>query len=183
MRISNPCENPTKHNLLNKELSENQPYRCLTCVIDDCSHTQEREKERKKERRINCHSFLKWYKGPYCDKSNDQITPNGCPFLSFLWSEQFLTKWKLGFGGSPNKIIMKIKWGLPNYDYAHNNNDISHGINIKLFLKIMTFLKALQSLPLSQKIITFLHPSYLDFVVANIYIYIYICGLLIVITA
>ena len=138
--------------------------------------------EIKKERRINCHSFLKWYKGPYCDKSNDQITPNGCPFLSFLWSEQFLTKWKLRFGGSPNKIIMKIKWGLPNYDYAHNNNDISHGINIKLFLKIMTFLKALQSPPLPQKIkITFLHPTYLDFVVANIYIY--ICGLLIVITA
>ena len=38
----------------------------------------------------------------------------------------------------------------------------------------MTFLKALQSLPLSQKIITFLHPSYLDFVVANIYIYKYV---------
>lgn len=140
-------------------------------MLDMChwwllSHTRKKKKKRKKERSINCHSFLKWYKGPYCDKSNDQITPNGCPFLSFLWSEQFLTKWKLGFGGSPNKIIMKIKWGLPYYDYAHNNNDISQGINIKLFLKIMTFLKALQSPPLSQKRkkITFLHnPSFLDF--------------------
>jgi hypothetical protein len=71
------------------------------------------------------------------DKSNDQRSWNGCPFppppSGQVERESILTKWKQGFGGSPNQIIIKIKWGLPQQYY----DMIMH--------IIMTFLKALLS--------------------------------------